>query len=290
MDTRIDRLEEALSHLVEVQARTTEQVGRLGVQMERVEAALVGLAEAQARTEERVGRLEEALSRLAEAQARTEERVGRLEEAQARTEERMGRLEEALRRLAEAQARTEERMGHLEEALRRLAEAQARTEERVSRLEEVVAELVEGQRRLAEAQARTEVALQALAQQVARLGDTIGFTLEDLAREVTPAYLAHHYGIQVSQLDRHFVVIDEQELEVDFYGEGRRNGELVTIVGEVRSRIYGRDVEEAVRRATRIAPQLRGTPVIVLFGFVIHPSAREAANRMGAIVISSSGR
>lgn len=206
MDTRIDRLEEALSHLVEAQARTAEQVGRLGVQMERVEAALAGLAEAQARTEERVGRLEEAL------------------------------------------------------------------------------------RRLAEAQARTEVALQALAQQVARLGDTIGFTLEDLAREVTPAYLAHHYGIQVPQLDRHFVVIDEQELEVDFYGEGRRNGELVTIVGEVRSRIYGRDVEEAVRRAARIAPQLRGTPVIVLFGFVIHPSAREAANRMGAIVISSSGR
>lgn len=213
LDTRIDRLEEALSHLVAAQARTAEQVGRLGVQMEQVEAALV-----------------------------------------------------------------------------RLAEAQARTEERVGRLEEVVAELVEGQRRLAEAQARTEVALQALAQQVARLGDTIGFTLEDLAREVTPAYLAHHYGIQVPQLDRHFVVIDEQELEVDFYGEGRRNGELVTIVGEVRSRIYGRDVEEAVRRAARIAPQLRGTPVIVLFGFVIHPSAREAANRMGAIVISSSGR
>lgn len=45
---------------------------------------------------------------------------------------------------------------------------------RIGRLEDILA-------RLAEAQARTEVALQTVAQQVGRLGETIGFTLEDLA-------------------------------------------------------------------------------------------------------------
>lgn len=184
----------------------------------------------------------------------------------------------------------ETRIDRLEDALTRLAEAQARTEERVGRLEEAVARLAEAQARLAEAQARTEAAVQTLAQQVGRLSETIGFTLEDLAREVTPAYLAQHYGIQALELDRRFFVVEGQELELDFYGEGRRDGEVVAVVGEVRSRIYGRDVEAAVRQAERLAPQLPGTPVPVLFGFVIHPSAREAASRLGALVISSSGR
>ncbi len=164
----------------------------------------------------------------------------------------------------------------LEAALTRLAEAQARTDDAVERL--------------AQAQARTEVAVQALAQQVGRLAEVIGFTLEDLAREVTPAYLAQYYGIQVAEMDRRFFRLDGQEVEVDLYGEGRQAGKSVAVVGEVRSRIYGRDVEGAVRQAMRLAPQLPGSPITVLFGFVIHPSAREAASRLGAVVISSSGR
>ena len=184
-------------------------------------------------------------------------------------EPRVDRLEVALSHLAEAQAHTEAR-------LEELAAAQARTE---VRLEE-----------LATAQARTALAVQALAQQVGRLADTIGFTLEDLAREVTPAYLAQHYNIRVPQLDRHFIRLDGQELELDLYGNGQRDGERVTVVGEVRSRIYGRDVEDAVQRTARLDPQLAGTPTIVLFCFVINPSARETAQRLGAVVISSSGR
>jgi hypothetical protein len=61
-------------------------------------------------------------------------------------------------------------------------------------------------------------------------------------------------------------------------------------VGEVRSRIYGRDVEEALHQAQRVASLAGLPPLAVLFGFVIHPSAREVAARTGAVVISSSGR
>jgi hypothetical protein len=191
-------------------------------------------------------------------------------------EARVDRLEAALLRLAEAQARAEERFVRLEEV-------QARAEERFDRTEVHMEQL-------AAAQVRTELAVQALAQQVGRLADTIGFTLEELAREVTPAFLAQHYNIHTLQLDRSFIVVDGQELEFDLYGHGQRDGESVTVVGEVRSRIYGRDVEEPVRRTTRLASQLSGTLVTVLFGFVIHPLARVAAQQLGAIVISSSGR
>jgi len=232
---------------------------------------------------ERVDRLEAALTRLARAQAETQRSLRSLAQAweelaraQARAEERLGRLEEAIGRLAEAQARAEERLSRLEEA-------QVRAEERLSRLEDAVG-------RLTEAQTRTEETIRTLAQQVSRLGETIGFTLEDLAREVTPAYLAQHYGIHVPSLDRRFFMVDGQEVEVDLYGEGTRDGEAISVVGEVRSRIYSGDVEAAVRRAGRLSAQLVGTPLVVVFGFVIHPSAREAAARLGAIVISSSGR
>jgi tetratricopeptide (TPR) repeat protein len=248
----------------------------IDARIDRLEEALAGLAQAQAGTES-------ALQALARAQAGTEDRLGRLELA-------LDRLEATVARLAEAQARSEERLDRVEAALARLAEAQARSEERLGKVEERLDRLEATVARLAEAQARTEVALQALARQVGGLAETIGFTLEDLAREVAPAYLAQHYGIRSLQLDRRFFMVDGQELEVDLCGEGQRDGEAVTVVGEVRSRIHGRDVEGAVRQAARLASQLGGRPVTVLFGFVIHPSAREAAARLGAIVISSSGR
>ena len=199
-------------------------------------------------------------------------------------------LTEEVRRLAEAQLKTEERIGRLEEAVirldqavARLAEAQLKTEERVGRLEEATA-------RLAEAQLKTERAVQELAVQVGRLSDAVGFTLEELARELGPAYLAQHYGIRVASLERRFFTVDSEEVEVDFFGEGTRDGERVVVVGEVRSRIYGRDVEALVRRVRSLAPQLAGTLVPALFGFVIHPSAREAADRTGVLLIAAVGK
>ncbi len=219
--------------------------------------------------EQRVDRLEAALARLTEVQASAHGALAALTERAGRLEDRMGQVEAALARLAEAQARTERRVEEL-------AQAQARTERRVEEL--------------AQAQARTEQALTLLSRQVGRLGEVIGFTLEDLAREVTPAYLAQRYGISVGELERRFFLVDSEEVEVDLYGDGTRDGQPVVVVGEVRSRIHGRDVDAAVRTAQRLAPQLPGAPVVVLFGFVIHPSARDAASRTGAIVISSSGR
>lgn len=144
--------------------------------------------------------------------------------------------------------------------------------------------------RLETVTARTEAALDGLIRAVSRLTEACGLTLEERAPEDLPAYLAQHYGIRIAQLDRRFFTVEGQEVEVDLYGEGERGGQGVTVVGEVRSRIHGRDVEATVRQADRLAPQIPGTPVVVLFGFVIHPSAREAASRLGAIAISSSGR
>jgi hypothetical protein len=160
--------------------------------------------------------------------------------------------------------------------VRELAEAQKRTEQRVEEL--------------AKAQKRTEQAVERLAQQVGKLSDVVGFTLEELTRELAPAYLAQRYGIRVSSLERQFFTLDGEEVEIDFYGEGTRGGERVVVIGEARSRIYGRDVESLARKAKALGPQLTGTPVPAMFGFAIHPSAREVASRTGALVIAATGK
>jgi DNA repair exonuclease SbcCD ATPase subunit len=269
---RTDRAfrEEVRRHLL------TEELLALPAQFERL-MTLVREAVAL------LSKLAEVVQYLAEAQARTEKRVERLEERMERVEERVGRLEEAMMRMVEAQARAEERAARMEEAIARLTEAQARMEERADELAQAYVHMQEVMRSLAQQVGQ-------LSHQVGRLSDAVGFALEDLAREVTPAYLAQHYGIRVEELERRFFTIDGQEIEIDLYGEGWRGGEKIVVIGEVRSRIHGRDVEIVVRRASELRPQVSGTPVAVLFGFVIHPSAREIAERLGAIVISSSGR
>ena len=270
------RTEEQIGELAKAQVRTEERVGQLEAAMER-------LAQAQARTEERVGRLEAAVERLAQAQARTEERVGRLEvamehlaQAQARTEERVGRLEAAMERLAQAQARTEERVGRLEAAMERLAQAQARTEERVEQL--------------AQAQARTNGALRQLARQVGRLSDQLGFGLEDIAHVVLPGYLERHHGIHIESFQRKFFTIGRKLREINLYGEGRRNRHKIIVLGEVKSRIFKREVEQFARFAQRVEKQVSEEVFKLMFGYYVHPSGSDSAKRHAIELIASYQR
>jgi hypothetical protein len=258
-----DRLTQTVAQLAQAQARTEQRLEELAQAQARTEQRLNELAQAQARTEQR-------LEELAQAQARTDAAVQQLVQAQARTEQRVEQLEGAMQRLAEAQARTEERLDRLEAAVERLAEAQARTEERLDRLEAAV-------ERLAEAQARTEQALQQLATQVGALSDNVGYGLEDIARVVLPGYLKQRYGVTVERLERRIFPIDGQQFDIDLYAEGRRGRRRIVVLGEVKARIYAREVHHFQQVLQAVRPQLPAEPLPVLFGYFIDLSAMEAA-------------
>jgi uncharacterized protein (DUF3084 family) len=258
-----DRLTQTVAQLAQAQARTEQRLEELAQAQARTEQRLNELAQAQARTEQR-------LEELAQAQARTDAAVQQLVQAQARTEQRVEQLEGAMQRLAEAQARTEERLDRLEAAVERLAEAQARTEERLDRLEAAV-------ERLAEAQARTEQALQQLATQVGALSDNVGYGLEDIARVVLPGYLKQRYGVTVERLERRIFSVDGQRFDVDLYAEGRRGRRRIVVLGEVKARIYAREVHHFQQVLQAVRPQLPAEPMPVLFGYFIDLSAMEAA-------------
>jgi hypothetical protein len=221
-----------------------------------LKAVVVELAEAQQRTEMRV-------VELAEAQQRTEMRLAELAEAQQRTELRVVEL-------AEAQQRTEMRLAELAEGQRQLIEAQRRTEERMDKLAEVV---------------------QGLAIEVGSLSRTMSYALENEAYRALPALLKRKLGLE---LEQRFVRTEINGEEINLFGQARRNGQTVLIVGESKLRLDMRSFErqdvfdqlgrkvEAVRQAY---PDREIIPVLVTH--YARPAFVQEAEARGVLVFQS---
>ncbi|MGB9860208.1 MAG: hypothetical protein ACPLQP_09775, partial [Moorellaceae bacterium] len=228
------------------------------------------LAEAQKETGKEVSRLDRALLELAEAQKRTEQRVEELAEAQKRTEQRVEEL-------AEAQKETRKEVSRLDRALAELAEAQKRTEQRVEEL--------------AEAQKRTEEELRKLIgehnetrKQLGGLAMTVGYRLEDAAFKALPGLLQQDYGLVVKgRLKRKFVQDNQgRAIEVNIIGEGERDGQSYTIVGESKSQLSKRDVDDFIRKKLQ---RLEGVfprvfPVLVTY-MISQPEVEEYVREKG---------
>lgn len=169
-----------------------------------------------------------------------------------------------------------------------LAEAQKRTEERVGSLAEALGTLTKRVDLLAEAQKRTEEALTHLARSVGALSDTVGFGIEDVAKTVVPGWLERHEGIFVQDLARRFFVVDGEEVEVNLYGDGVRVGQTLVVVGEVKARFYGGDVEDFVGKVTKLGKVFKDKTVYkLIFGYWIHPSAEKVCRDNGITPIAS---
>ncbi|MBS7652969.1 hypothetical protein KEJ13_07570 [Candidatus Bathyarchaeota archaeon] len=204
---------------------------------------------------------------------------------------RFSRMERAISNLAEAQLRTEERLEKLTERVEALAEAQLRTEERLEKLTERVEALAEAQLRTEERLGEFVAGLESLRTEVGRLSDTVGFGLEDVARVVLPGWLSRHLEMEVEELRREFVEVEGRLVEVNLYGEGLLKGERAIVVGEVKSRIYGSEVKSFYENIyTPIAEKMKIEVVGVLFGYLIHPSAKKLAEELGLYVIASYER
>ncbi|MEM2228552.1 MAG: hypothetical protein QXR82_07125 [Candidatus Bathyarchaeia archaeon] len=210
------------------------------------------------------------------------------------TREDFNRLIKIVEALAEAQKRTEsviatlgERVERLEKVVEALAEAQKRTEsviatlgERVERLEKVV-------EALAEAQKRTEDTVTRLTIAVGSLSDTIGYGLEDVAKVMLPSWLEKHEKIKVKELERRFIEVGGEEVEMDLYGEGTKGRYLITVIGEVKSKIDVGDVKKFMSKLDKIGKALKNRRILpLMFGYWFHPSASILGKKNGIRVIA----
>ncbi len=178
--------------------------------------------------------------------------------------------DEALREVAGAQKRTDE-------AVRELAGAQKRTEERVNEL--------------AEAQRRTEESVGRLAVAVGASSDTVGYGLEDVAKVMLPPWLEKHERVRVDELERRFLKIKGESVEVNIYGEGVKGAREITVIGESKSRIHSGDVKEFAANFAKIRKELRARRLLpVMFGYWIHPSASALGKTLGIRLVASYER
>jgi hypothetical protein len=191
----------------------------------------------------------------------------RLRDAFASKDDLRAVIEAMDRRFEEARVESDRRFGEMR------AEMNARFEAMDKRFEAMVA------------------AIRDLRVQVAGLSDTIGFGLEDIAKVVLPGYLERHLGVHVDDLDRRFFETGGKEpLEVDLYGEGKRDGDSVAVVVEVKARIHRDEAARFLRKLKVLKPLLEHKVVPVLFGYLVHPRAAELAAPRGVALVSSYQR
>jgi len=274
-------------------------IGLLGI--EDLRSGQVRLENGLAKLEETQSRLQEAIEKLTESHNKLIERHVSLEKTVERLIERQGVLEGAFQKLAERHDILEKAVEKLTESHNKLIESHNKLAERHDILEKTVERLTESHNRLierqdslekaierlTEAQARTENALQELFKQVGKLSETIGFGLEDIARVVIPGWLYKHEKIEVEEFTRKFIIIDGEEIEINLYGEGRKEGAKIIILGEVRSRIYLNDVERFSKIVEKIKKKIEGNTYELMFGYYIHPSAEEEAKKKKISLIAS---
>jgi len=156
-----------------------------------------------------------------------------------------------------------ERMDELTERVNQLAEAQRLTKERLQKLI--------GDHR------KTREHLQGLS-------DTLGYVLEDRALRGLPKILKERYGLEVvGALRRTHLRRGNRYIKVNIYGEVRRNGESLILIGEAKSRISKRAVDAFLKKCQQVG----GKQVRVFVGYLIPPSLEPYLQEHGILYIPS---
>ncbi len=265
---RLDRHEQRLTELHEQQIKLWEGQQRLWESQQKLwEGEVKALREGQEK-------LWEGQKKLWEGQEKLWEEVKALREGQEKLWEGQEKLWEEVKALREGQEKLWEGQEKLWEEVRNLRIGYNRLEESMVHLEQAVAVLT---------QTQTE-----LSKQVGKLSETIGFGLEDIAKVVVPGWLQRHEGIKMmDEFTRRWVYVDGEEIEVNLYGEGIKDGKKLVIIGEAKSRIYRHEVEAFDEWATKLAKAFEEEVYKFMFGYLVHPSAEEEGRKRKITLIAS---
>jgi hypothetical protein len=145
---------------------------------------------------------------------------------------------------------------------------------RLDKLTETVTELADAEKHIGE--------------QLGNLSDRLGYGLEDVARVMLPAWLERHLGLRVGQLERRFVKVEGEELELNLYGEGLKGKRSIILVGEAKSTIHPADVEKFAGRVEKLRAAAKDRLMVpVMFGYLIYSAATVIGRRFKIHLIAS---
>jgi DNA repair exonuclease SbcCD ATPase subunit len=266
----LKELSERVAQLVEAQKRTEERIKELVEAQKRTEESLISFEKS---TEENFKRVWMAINELREAQKKTEERINELAEAQKKGEERLTRLEITVKELVEAQKRTEESLISFEKS----------TEENFKRVWMAINELREAQKRTEEEIRKLTNSLKSLKDEVGGLSHTVGYRLEDEAMKALPSLLQRDMDIKViGRLKRDFLeVAPHKYIELNIWGEGKKDGRRYVIIGEAKSQLKKRDVDNFIKKAEAIKRYIPKEQITLLVTYQTSPDVRTYAEKKG---------
>jgi len=168
----------------------------------------------------------------------------------------------------------------LKEIVRRLAESQERTEGQIRELTAVVADLARS--------------MNGLRREMGGLSRGFGYSLENEAYRMLPAYLQEHFGITIQE---RIIRTEINGEEINFFAHGERNGNRICLVGESKIQIDERRenrreaygvLDQLERKANAVQDRYVDCEIVrLLVTHYARPSFVEMARERDIIVVQS---
>ena len=162
------------------------------------------------------------------------------------------KLTERVEQLAIAQQKTEERLNSLTERVEQLTIAQQKTEERLNNL-------TIAQQKTEEELRTLTITVKRIQKELGGLSHSVGFDLENQAYKALPKILKERFGIEIKErlLRKYIEYPDGKEEEINIYGEAKKNGKTIFIIGESKTNLSKKDIEKFKKRLERLKKVIR---------------------------------
>lgn len=138
------------------------------------------------------------------------------------------------------------------------------------------------ERKLEKAQIDVEITLKKLIERVEGLSYTVGYTLENAAYKGLPSLLKNE-GIEVEgKLLRKYYSIMDEKYQLNVFGWGRKDGNRVLILGEIKVRPSKKEIKRFLKIAEKIKENEGNPETLLLFvAHDYHPDIESFLNEKG---------
>jgi len=271
IEERFARMQQTVEDILRVQRQHTEEIAELREMTQKNTQAIAELVQVTQQHSKEIAELREMTQKNTQAIAELRQTVTELVQVTQQHSKEIAELREmtqkntqAIAELVQVTQQHSKEIAELRqtvaelvqmtrqntEAIAELRQTTQQHSEEISDLRRTVQELVEVQKQTQEDIRRLTWGLDDLRKQVGGLSMTVGYTLENAAYRALPHLLNRDYGLQIDgDLTRRFVEDNQGEhIEVNIFGQARRNGEVLTIVGESKAQLSKNDVDSFLRR------------------------------------------
>jgi myosin heavy subunit len=264
IEERFARMQQTVEDILRVQRQHTEEIAELRKMTQKNTQAIAELVQVTQQHSKEIAELREmtqkntqAIAELVQVTQQHSKEIAELREMTQKNTQAIAELVQVTQQHSKEIAELRQTVAELvqmtrqnTEAIAELRQTTQQHSEEISDLRRTVQELVEVQKQTQEDIRRLTWGLDDLRKQVGGLSMTVGYTLENAAYRALPHLLNRDYGLQIDgDLTRRFVEDNQGEhIEVNIFGQARRNGEVLTIVGESKAQLSKNDVDSFLRR------------------------------------------